>query len=181
MQVGIVRQFSQVEVAVTELTFQFNRYGFDLSGIAIHRVERCQQFCFADDGGLDGFFQSLFDFIYGHQVQRVGHGQQESVGIIRQQQAAKAASDGFFQAEHDVVVQLKLAQLDKRNLQMFGQGFQQSIFRHQPHINQDAANFFTGVLLFLQGQLQLSVGYLSGLYEQIAEADTFASCTVVCG
>ena len=170
LAVVVGAQLGQVEIAFLQVAFQLAGNRGDLAGAPVHGVQGGQQLGLAHHRRVHAGLEQALHFIEGEQVQRVGHADQQPTGLAGQDDGAKTPGHGFWQALHENVVELEVAQFDKRNLHLLGQRREQPHLGDKAEIDHRATEFRAAAFLLLQGQLQLRVGQQTGLNQQVAEA-----------
>ena len=153
-------------------------HGLVRAEIAVqHRVDLAQRgdLRFDDAVGDNG------DIVLRHHVQRVGHGQNQRVGllfVVGDGQDAVLTQHGAADQPDDLGVDTDAAQVDPGDLQLRLQNVDDVLLGGQAHFDQAVAQVL--VLLFLQCQrcLQLLVRNDAPLYHQGTQAKLLTFCHV---
>ena len=88
--------------------------------------------------------------------------------MLRQHDTAEPTGHGFREFLYQLIVELVVAQLNKRYIELTGQDIEQAVFVHIAKIRQRLAKLATGTLLLAQGRHQLLLSDNVILNQQVA-------------
>ena len=165
---GLGGKIRQVEGIVAQFVFQLFRQRRNLIGTPVHQVQSVQQLAFPHYGLFDGLLQNADQLIVGKDVQRIRHAHEQFATMLRQHDTAEPTSHGFRKFLYQLIVELVVAQLNKRYIELTGQDIEQAVFVHIAKIRQRLAKLATGTLLLAQGRHQLLLSDNVILNQQVA-------------
>jgi len=165
------RQGAEIDDIVAEFVGQVTRQLADFFSAAIDPVDELQQRTFVRHRQFDFAIQVVDDFVEGEQVGRIGHRHQNPVFALFEHNGAETASQLFRQKAHNLGPDMHLAQVEIGNLQLACNRAGDFILGDETMLDQYAAKFASGLLLFRERFHELLLRNQLLLYQKIAKTD----------
>ena len=120
-RVRVDREFSDIDLAVAKLPFDFCRQRIDLFLAAIHAVDRAQQVGLVDECYAHWFFQQPAQLVIGVYVAGIGHADQQPFVVRLQHQRPMSARLRLFEQQDRFLTQIRIAEIDKIDMHVLGE------------------------------------------------------------